>query len=297
MNNLNVYRHFYIHGKKIIETDQGKFFIVPRCSDKEKTFHYLESKKFPFFLPMEKLYRDSYEVYRYVEDTTDIHDKSINLVHILSLLHIKTTTYQEIVLDYVKKLYEDVVSQLDSLFQFYQNLQENIETHIYMSPDEYLFIRNISLFYQNLEQSRHYLELWYQNKKMASKERVVFLHGKPCLDTFIDCDGDSPYFMDWDFSQKGYVIYDFLYFYKKNCLVLEMQSLFQIYQSKYPFSEDEMYLFLCLILLDEKIDFTSNYYENTVLVQNRVSYAFKTRQFVLEQNQKNQEANQEEFNE
>lgn len=49
MNNLNVYRHFYIHGKKIIETDQGKFFIVPRCSDKEKTFHYLESKKFPFF--------------------------------------------------------------------------------------------------------------------------------------------------------------------------------------------------------------------------------------------------------
>ena len=76
-----------------------------------------------------------------------------------------------------------------------------------------------------------------------------------------------------------------------------MQSLFQIYQSKYPFSEDEMYLFLCLILLDEKIDFTSNYYENTVLVQNGVSYALKTRQFVLEQNQKNQEANQEEFNE
>ena len=80
-------------------------------------------------------------------------------------------------------------------------------------------------------------------------------------------------------------------------MLLEMQSLFQIYQSKYPFSEDEMYLFLCLILLDEKIDFTSNYYENTVLVQNRVSYALKTRQFVLEQNQKNQEANQEEFNE
>ena len=58
-----------------------------------------------------------------------------------------------------------------------------------------------------------------------------------------------------------------------------------------------MYLVLCLILLDEKIDFTSNYYENTVLVQNRVSYALKTRQFVLEQNKKNQEANQEEFNE
>ena len=295
MNNLNVYRHFYIHGKKIIETDQGKFFIVPRCSDKEKTFHYLESKKFSFFLPMKKLYRDSYEVYQYVEDETDIHDKSIDLVHILSLLHIKTTTYQEVVLDCVKKLYEDILSQLDSLFQFYQKLQEEIETHIYMSPHEYLFIRNISLFYRNLEQSRNYLELWYQKKKNNSKERIVFLHGKPCLDTFID--SASPYFIDWDVAHKGYVIYDFLYFYKKNCLVLEMQSLFQIYQSKYSFLEDEMYLFLCLILLDEKIDFTSNYYENTLLVQNRLSYAMKARQFVLEQNQKNQETNQEEFNE
>lgn len=293
--NKFICRCSYIRGKKVIETDQGKFFIVPRSSDTKKTFHYLEMKKFPFFLPMETLYENSYEVYRYLEDDIDIHDKSIDLVHILSLLHIKTTTYQEVVLDNVKKLYEEILNKLDLLFKFYQELGDNIESHIYMSPDEYLFIRNISLFYQNLEQSRNYLELWYQYKKNTSKERVVFLHGQPCLDTFID--GDNPYFMDWEFSQKGYIIYDFLYFYKKNCLVLEMQSLFQIYQSKYPFSEDEMYLFFCLILLDEEIEFTSNYYENTVRVQNRVSYASRTRQFILEQNQKNQKTDQGEFNE
>lgn len=285
----------YIRGKKVIETDQGKFFIVPRSSDKKRIFRYLEMKKFPFFLPMETLYENSYEVYRYLDDDIDIHDKSIDLVHILSLLHIKTTTYQEVVLDNVKKLYEEILNKLDSLFNFYQKLVEDIESYIYMSPDEYLFIRNSSLFYQNLEESRNYLELWYQHKKKNSKERVVFLHGKPCLDTFID--GDNPCFMDWEFSQRGYVIYDFLYFYKNNCLVLEMQSLFQIYQSKYPFSEDEMYLFFCLILLDEEIQFTSNYYENTVLVQNRVSYATRARQFILEQNQKYQKTNQEEFDE
>ena len=103
--------------------------------------------------------------------------------------------------------------------------------------------------------------------------------------------------MEWDDSYRGYVSYDFLYFYKKNSLILEMQSLFQIYQSKYPFSDDEKYLFFCLILLDQKIEFTSNYYENTVLVQNRVSYAMKVKKFILEQDQKNQKANQEEFSE
>lgn len=288
----DIYRCFYVHGKKVIETKEGKFFLVPR-SDGEKTFRYLEAKKFPFFLPIEAFYRDNYEVYRYVDDDSDICDKAINLVHVLSLLHIKTTTYQEVVLDYVKKLYEDILGKLDSLFQFYQELTETIESHIYMAPDEYLFIRNSSLFYQNLEQSREYLELWYQSKKNSTRERVAFLHGRPCLDTFID--GDFSCFMDWEQSGKGYVIYDFLYFYKENSLMLEMQSLFQIYQSKYQFTEEEKYLFYALLLLDEKVELSTNYYENTILVQKRLSYALKARQFVLEQNQKNQKANQEEF--
>ena len=161
MNSSYFHNCFYVRGKKVIETDEGKFFIVPKSRDKKKIFHYLEMKKFPFFLPVEIVNRNSYEIYRYVEDDTNIHDKAIDLVHILSLLHVKTTTYQEVVLDNVKKLYEDILNQLDILFQFYEKLVENIESHIYMSPDEYLFIRNSSLFYQNLEQSRHYLELWY----------------------------------------------------------------------------------------------------------------------------------------
>lgn len=294
MNELEIHRCFFIRGKKVIETYEGKFFMVPK-GNREKVFRYLETKKFPFFLPILSVYRGTYEVYRYMNDDIDINDKAINLVHILSLLHIKTTTYQEVVLDNIKKIYEDILNRLDSLFQFYQELVQNIESQVYMSPDAYLFIRNSSLFFQNLEQSRQFLEQWYQSKKNATKERLVFLHGSPNLDTFID--GDNPCFMDWDFSHKGYVIYDFLYFYKKNYLLLEMQSLFQIYQSKYPFSEEELYLFYSLILLDEKIQFSSNYYENTILVQDRVAYAFKARKFVLEQNQKKQKTNQEEFSE
>ena len=49
MNNIFIHKYFYIRGKKVIETSEGKFFMIPK-SDSKKTFHYLETKKFPFFL-------------------------------------------------------------------------------------------------------------------------------------------------------------------------------------------------------------------------------------------------------
>ena len=64
---------------------------------------------------------------------------------------------------------------------YYHQLQDDIEAHIYMAPDEYLLIRNISLLYENLNFSRRYLDDWYELKKDATRERVVFLHKQPCL--------------------------------------------------------------------------------------------------------------------
>ena len=47
-----------------------------------------------------------------------------------------------------------------------------------------------------------------------------------------------------------------------------MEALFQIYQSKYLFTADELSLFLAMVLLDEKIVFGNDCYQNTVVIQN-----------------------------
>lgn len=293
---MDIYKYSYIDGDKVVETEEGKFFITPKCNDKKQVFRYLEQKDFPFFLPMKNSFRDSYEVYPYVEDDILPADKALDLIHILSLLHIKTTTYQTVVMDNVKELYESVSRQIQDKIDYYQKLQDDIENHIYMAPDEALFMKNVSLFYQNFQKSREYLELWYEMKKSQKEERVVFLHKQPCLLHFVD--QKTPYFTHWDLSDKGYVIYDFLYFYKKDYMIVEMNPLFQIYQSKYKFTEDEMLLFFCLLLLDEKVEFiSSNHYESTIVVQRHVSYAKKVSQFILEQNQKDEETDQSKFNE
>ena len=37
-----------------------------------------------------------------------LEDKAVDLIHILSLLHIKTTSYQEVAMDSIKEMYEDI---------------------------------------------------------------------------------------------------------------------------------------------------------------------------------------------
>lgn len=293
MSDLKIRRCFYIHGEKIIDTPDGEFLVTPRCNDKLKIFDYLENKDFPFFLPMRNSSSDSYEVYPYIVDSMEPSDKAVDLIHVLSLLHIKTTSYREVQMDSIKEIYETTLQKIDSLKEYYYQLQDVIEEHIYMAPDEYLLIRNISLLYENLNLSREYLNEWYESKKDEKKERVVFLHRQPSLSNFIDF--KTPYFIHWDLSEKGYPIYDFLYFYRCHYLELEMDSLFQVYQSKFLFTSDEKALFLCLLLLDEKIDLSDNHYQNTILVHHRILYSAKARDFVLKQNQEYQEANENKF--
>lgn len=293
MSKSQVYKYSYFQGEKIIETDEGKFLVIPRCNDKEKIFHYLEQRDFPFFLPMNNSIRDEYEIYPYVVDNMDNSDKAIDLIHILSLLHIKTTSYQEVVLDRVKEIYEQLSFKIEDQMKYYQKLQDEIESHVYMAPDEYLLIRNISLVYENLNFSKHYLEEWYRLKKESGKERVVFLHRQPALDNFIDI--KTPYFIHWDLSEKGYPIYDFLYFFKRHYQELEMDSLFKIYQSKFQFTNDEMCLFFSLLLCDDKIELLDNPYQSTISVEHKILYALRSKEFILKQNHKNQETDESKF--
>ena len=196
-------------------------------------------------------------------------------------------------MDAIKEIYEKTLQQIDSLNEYYHQLQDEIEEHVYMAPVEYLLIRNISLLYENLNFSREYLNQWYEMKKDITKERVVFLHKQPSLSNFIDF--KTPYFIHWDLSEKGYPIYDFLYFYRSHYLDLEMDSLFDLYQSRFCYTPDEKVLLFCLLLLDEKIGLSSDHYQSTILVHHHILYSAKVREFVSKQNQKHQGRNEDKF--
>lgn len=279
--------------KVVVEDDQTRYIYKIKKRDKSSLYQYLKSKDFLNFLPCEKT-TNEYEIYRYLNDEiTSKDDKAIELIYTLSMLHIKTTTYQEIDIDEVKKLYEETKTKINYLRGYYFDLQDYIETKIYMSPAEYLLMKNISKFYKALNFAEQKLDSWYQEKSKQKNERLVQLHNNLTLDHFIK--DKNPYLISWDNSKKGPVIFDFLNFYKNEYLNLEMISLFEIYQTKYRFSKEEFLLFESLLAIPDKITFTKTNYINTLEAKKKITYIEKTNEFLSKYNEKNQKSNNEEL--
>lgn len=279
---------------KIVEYDNKKYAIKVKKNNTERIYDYLKNRRFYNYLAVVD-YNNEYEVYPYVtEKKLAREDKAIDLVHTLSLLHIKTTTYQNTDLDKVKEIYEKNQANISYLNNYYYDLQDYIESKVYMSPADYLLIRNISRIYKSLNFSKVMLEKWYNEKQKSKKERNVFLHNNITLDHFLE--DENNYFINWTKSYKGIVIYDFLNFYQNEYLKLEMTSLFEIYQSKYKYTKDEYFLFLALLSIPFKVEFTKSNYINTLKVNNLINYIESVETFTLKENEKYQKTHQEEFN-
>ena len=76
---------------------------------------------------------------------------------------------------------------------------------------------------------------------------------------------------------------------------LEMSSLYEIYQSRYKYSEEEKLLFMTLIAIPDKISLTSNNYKNTEIVNKAITYVITTRDFILNEYNKSNESNKDKF--
>lgn len=279
---------------RIVDTDKGKYVLKKRFSKEDGLYDYLKNKNFDFILEKEQI--DEYNVYPFIEEANEENEeKAIDVVYILSILHNKTLFYRNIVLDKVKECYENYNDKIDYLNYYYHDLQDMIEQKVYMSPAEYLLIRNISLIYSALNFSKQKLYEWYQEKIKQKKERVVLLHNRPSLDHILV--GNVKRLISWENYSKDSPIYDFLYFYQKNYLDVEMTSLFQIYQSKFQYTYDEYLLFESLVSIPNKIEFTTNNYKDTVNTYDLIKYVEITRNFILKENEKYQKEDKNEFKE
>lgn len=291
--NIRINRYEEKNKIKIIDTDKGKYILKEKKKDND-LYKYLSNKQFNYFLEHEDL--DNYNIFPYVEEEKiPNQEKGIDLVYIISILHNKTLYYREVVLDDIKKQYENLNEKIDDINKYYFQKQDIIEQKEYMSPEEYLLIRNVSLIYSSLTFAKNKLKEWYEYKIKQKKERIVLLHNKPCIEhLLID---DKKRLISWDEYRRDIPIYDFLYFYKKNYQELEMSSLFNIYQSKFSYTKDEYLLFLVFIALPEKIEFTKHHYNDTKEVYNMIRYLDLTREFISKDNKEYETKDENEFKE
>lgn len=287
--NLTVENVEYLKNTKIIDTQKGKYVIKIKTSNTHKIYDYLLSRNFENILLPINDSNDNYEIYPYIEsETISKEEKAQDLIYILSLLHNRTTIYENLNLDSIKEIYETTQIELENLDYYYHDLQDYIENKVFMAPAEYLLIRNISNIYNAITYSKESIEKWYQEKIKQTTERQVLLHNNLSLDHFL-VSKENSFLINWNKSTHGYPMYDLIGLFKTSYKDLEFENLYRYYQKKYKYTLDEQLLFNSLIAKPWKIKFSNNNYDNTIVVNDLLEYIIKGSLLVSKKHEEDQE--------
>jgi len=199
-NNLLVKKITLKGNVKIIDTGSEKFVIKKKRKDLNNLYKYLSSRAFEYF-PKKIIESNNYYIYEYVDGVEiPFEQKIFDMIHLVSILHNKTTFYKTIDSDEYKFLYEDVLERVEYLQHYYDDLVSLFEREEYMSPSSYLISRNISMVFEVLGFCRYNINKWYEIISEKKRVRVVNLHNNLSMDHFIKGDGD--FLISWEESKR-----------------------------------------------------------------------------------------------
>ena len=262
---------------KIID---NKIVIKERENENiDKTYRYLKSRSFDYFPEPIEINSDN-EIYPYIEDSDEpLEQKAMDLTHLMSLLHNKTTFYREVDIDRNKEIYEDILARLEYLNNYYTDLITLIEKEVYMSPSSYLIARNINIIFESIYFSKEKIEEWYKKIENNKNERVVNIHNNINLDHYRK--SDKPYLISWNKSRIDSPIYDLLSFYQNHYLDLDFDDLFHYYESSYPLKEEERILLFTYMAIPPKIEIENSEYKMCIKINKIIDYLYKTSNLIM----------------
>ena len=203
----------------------------------------------------------------------------MDMVHLLSLLHSKTTFYREVDIDKNKKIYEDIVNDIDYLNNYYNELISLIEKEVYMSPSSYLIARNINIIFSSIYYVKDNIDKWYKLIEDNKNERVSYIHNNINLDHYLK--SDKPYLISWNKSRVDSPIYDLLSFYKNHYLEFDFDDLFHYYESNYPLKDNERLLLFIYMAIPPKIVIDGSEYDMCIKINKNMEYLYKTSNLIM----------------
>jgi len=190
--------------------------------------------------------------------------------------------YKEIDIDDYKYIYENTLNQIEEMYNYYNMVMDNIEMIVYMSPADYLISRNISFIYSALNYAKNSIEKWYKMIENKRKVRLVVTHNNLSLDHYLK--EDKPYLINWDKAKIDMPIFDLISLYENHYLDFDFIELINIYLSKYPYTTEEITLFLTLISIPKKIIKKDSVYETVLSIRKQLDYLYKTSELVKKYN-------------
>ena len=280
LKKYNIKPHRYAKNGKvtIINTEMGNFVIKENKKNK-KIFDYLKSRSFNYYPKIISKEEEEYEISEFIEELDYPNEqKMLDLINLIALLHGKTTHFKEVDFEDYKQIYEDIKNNIEYLESYYNDIITLIESHIYMSPSEYLLARNISRIFFAINFCKEEIESWYEMIKDKTKQRVVVLHNNLDLSHFFK--KDTSYLISWDKAKIGIPIFDLYILYKRQALNYDFSEILKQYEQSYPLQKDERKLFFILIALPPKIEFIGSTYDLTKQISEQMDLMYKTEKLI-----------------
>ena len=275
MNNEKIFK-IIKKGKVTIINDK---YVLKKVDRKQRFYDYLITRDFNFFPKIYSYIDDEIEVMDYIkEQEIPTQQKVEDLVYIMSILHLSTTFDKPTDLDYIKEIYENNVDSLKDIKAYYLSIQNYIEEETYMTPSNYLLIRNCSLIYKVIDLSLKYLEKWYKEVEKLRTLRYVYIHGD--LKESHILENNNIYLISWGKSKIDLPLKDIEVLYKNCYQELDIDKLLAIYENKYPLTKDEKYLLFSMLLVPDKIDIKDYEIEKLQHISKLVLYLKKVYSFL-----------------
>lgn len=240
----------------IITTDDNKYVIKKNNRKIKNIFSYLETRTYNNF---PKVYSDNdeYDIYEYIEELDIPNEQKLeDMIYLISILHTKTTFYKEEALDDIKNKYETLNNEISNITNYYNELYNIINEEIFMSPSNYYLIRNISKIYESLEYAKYNLDNWYEIVSEHKKIRYSVIHNNLKKDHIIE--NKDLYLISWNNAKIDMPIYDIYSIYINNYENIDIETILQIYETKYKLLKEEKMLLGTILSIPIKIEFNNN---------------------------------------
>lgn len=277
---------YTIKGKStILETTCGDFIIKPKNKDINELYTYLTNRGFTNYPKIIDSSRDEVNVFEYVEDIKlPKEQKCDDLIEIIASLHNKTSYFKEVSEDRFKSIYEDVLSNINYLSNYYNTLYEIGFNEVYASPSTYIFMRNYYKLNSALEYAKSELENWYSLVTSETKIRVCLIHNNLELNHLL-----NDKLISWDNYMIDTPVIDIVKLYKKEWKNINFSEILERYMYKFPLLEYEKKLLFILISMPPDIKKSDNEFEKCKVVSEVMDYVFKTEELIRPYNAEHEE--------
>ena len=264
----------------ILNTISGDFVVKEKNNDLKNIFNYLKSRNFINYPELIDETRSDVNIFEYIKDTKmPKEQKAQDLINIVANLHNKTTYFKVVSDDTFKSIYDNIKTNINYLENYYERLVDDIKKEEYMSPSNYLIIRNSSKIFEALSFCESELDKWLDKVLEDKKQRVCLIHNNLSLNHFIK--GEKDCLVSWDKSKIDSPVLDIITFYKNNYFDLDFETLLSMYQNKYPLLESEKKLLFVVISLPKKIEIKEETeFNKCINIRNTLDYLFKTEELV-----------------